>query len=461
MSPADSKTGGAKAGTGIGWLIGLVVTGAALIAMSFEIGPLGANHRDERVFVGVALAGFPVFLLATALARRVNGGIAVRRAIFVIVTVAVLMRLPLWLEPPKFSTDMYRYVWEGKMINNGVNPFRYPPQDPSLAQFRDELYNSVCFKNLAAMYPAVAEYFFALAYRICPLKPLLSFKFLFGGLDLGVIALLMLLLRRFRRRPQDAIIYAWHPLVVTQLALDGHLDAIGIFLLLLAIFLATSPVRRGFSVAIATAASIGAKGYSILCAAFLAQEIRGRKTIFAIQVALCLIAVTLPFVGAGSRLFASLIWYGEGWEKNAGLFRLIRLALSAFAPDPRMPTRIVAGTLLLALLIYLVWCRIHAGDLPQVIPKCLLILAGFLLVSPVVYPWYVCWTVPFLCFVPWRSWLLFTGLVVLSTLHNARGHQPGWVVLVEYIPFLAGLAVEVWTGSAPFRYLSDRWDSRG
>ena len=47
-----------------------------------------------------------------------------------------LMRALLLFAPPH-STDIYRYIWDGRVQADGINPYRYVPADPALAHLRD------------------------------------------------------------------------------------------------------------------------------------------------------------------------------------------------------------------------------------------------------------------------------------------------------------------------------------
>jgi len=78
------------------------------------------------------------------------------------------------------------------------------------------------------------------------------------------------------------------------------------------------------------------------------------------------------------------------------------------------------------------------------------LLAAVLLLSPSVFPWYVTWLVPFLCFFPHPAWLLFTVTVLLSY-HvlidfTALGlwHYDPWLVGLEYIPVYGLLLWQQW-----------------
>jgi hypothetical protein len=42
------------------------------------------------------------------------------------------------LDPPRLSTDIYRYIWDGHVQGAGVNPYLYLPVDPRLAGLRDD-----------------------------------------------------------------------------------------------------------------------------------------------------------------------------------------------------------------------------------------------------------------------------------------------------------------------------------
>jgi alpha-1,6-mannosyltransferase len=50
---------------------------------------------------------------------------------------AIALRALLLTAPPILSTDIYRYVWDGRVQAAGIDPYRYIPADPALASLRD------------------------------------------------------------------------------------------------------------------------------------------------------------------------------------------------------------------------------------------------------------------------------------------------------------------------------------
>ena len=72
-----------------------------------------------------------------------------------------------------------------------------------------------------------------------------------------------------------------------------------------------------------------------------------------------------------------------------------------------------------------------------------MLLGAFLLCTPVVHPWYVCWMIPFLAIAPNRAWFFLSGAVFVSYWVLREYAATGlWVespavLCVQYIPFFA------------------------
>ena len=41
-------------------------------------------------------------------------------------------------DPALLSTDMYRYVWDGRVQQHGINPYLYAPSSEQLRSLRDD-----------------------------------------------------------------------------------------------------------------------------------------------------------------------------------------------------------------------------------------------------------------------------------------------------------------------------------
>jgi len=132
-------------------------------------------------------------------------------------TVAVGARLLLLWQAP--GDDIFRYVWEGRVLMAGFNPYLNSPDAPVLEMLHGGTWEAVQHKSFTAIYPPLAEWIFALLSGILPAPGF--FKFVFAAADLVVVAMLA---RAFGK--PSAILYAWNPLVIYSFAGGGHYDCL-------------------------------------------------------------------------------------------------------------------------------------------------------------------------------------------------------------------------------------------
>ena len=117
----------------IGVLLVLLVAGG-LALLDWQ--PIGlADEAHLAAFVASLCVAGALWLLAVAIVRR---GRLPPRTIWLVLGVAVAMRLLTLAAPPVLSSDLYRYVWDGRVQLAGINPYRYLPAADELAFLRDE-----------------------------------------------------------------------------------------------------------------------------------------------------------------------------------------------------------------------------------------------------------------------------------------------------------------------------------
>ncbi len=146
----------------------------------------------------------------------------------IILSVAIACRLATLFADPFLSSDIYRYVWDGIVQHAGINPYRYVPADPHLAFLRDasdaDIYPMINRKEYArTIYPPLAQMLFWITTFISPTVICMkTVMVLFEGLTLWTILKLLHLLGRPR---EQAILYAWCPMLIWEIAGSGHLDS--------------------------------------------------------------------------------------------------------------------------------------------------------------------------------------------------------------------------------------------
>ena len=214
----------------------VALIGIGVLLFIIELCTVGA-HRHDRFYSLLFLlpiSGIPfVFAVWWTFQRKRFP----RSTLLIILLGAVLFRLILVpLDPPRLSTDIYRYIWDGRLQGAGINPYLYLPVDPRLAGLRDDsIYPNINRKEYAhTIYPPVAQIFFFVVTRVTQSIP--GFKGVLVLVDLVTIGLVAATLRSIGQPAERVIVYAWHPLPIFEFGGSGHVDALMICFIAVALF---------------------------------------------------------------------------------------------------------------------------------------------------------------------------------------------------------------------------------
>ncbi len=156
---------------------------------------------------------------------------------------AAAMRVIPLAWPPFLSSDVFRYVWDGRVQAQGINPYLYLPAAPQLAFLRDdEIYASTNRSEEApTIYPPMAQVIFAAIGQVW--SSVAMVKIVMAGFEAVAIGAVVLLLRRAALPTAGVLVYAWNPLPVWEYAGNGHIDAASLGFMALAMLVATSRRR--------------------------------------------------------------------------------------------------------------------------------------------------------------------------------------------------------------------------
>ncbi len=276
------------------------------------------------------------------------------------------LRLLLVPTTPVLSTDLYRYLWDGRVQAAGTNPYAYPPDDRALAGLRDDaVWRHVNRRGVPTIYPGGAELVFAGTYRAGLTTPT-GWKLLTALTDLATVAALVMLLRRHGAPLRHVLLYAWNPLPVLAFGQAGHVDALAVLPLVLAVaaWHADRPGRAGGLLGVAVAIKL----YPLLLVPAFLRRRDGRWAPATAVVAVVVPALAyLPYRAVGRRVLGYL---GDGYLREEGyasgrrfvlasavgvdgvlLAAVVLAGLSVWALRTRWPVEVRAAVLLGATLV--------------------------------------------------------------------------------------------------------------
>ena len=386
---------------------------------------------------------------------------------------AIVFRLTLLFTEPSLSDDVYRYIWDGHLLSSGVNPYAFPVNSPLLDAFSVPLRNLVNHNWMASPYLPISQLVFAVVEGLAP-QSTLAFQITAVIFDLLTGWLVLDILRLVRMPEQNVLIYLWNPLVIIEFSHSAHVDALMIFLVMLALHFFIK--RNSFGSAIALAASTLTKFLPILLVPILWWRWGWKERVVFAAILFAAVGIFIPGAGLGifgaqdgTGIFGALRIYLQSWNYNSGIYHWLEIWISGYTTPGAVPVDIVGKTpiyiakaittILLVLTgiltAWLAWRKEKSDEetpneqnLAQ-IRLATLPIGAYLLLAVTIHPWYVTLILPFLPFLLPKNaefphlkrflwaWIYFSIAVALSYLtyldpDNLR--ETTWVRLVEYIP---------------------------
>lgn len=346
--------------------------------------------------------------------------------------VAALLRCLLLPLPPTLSDDTLRYVWDGRVLAAGLDPYQLAPEAEELAPLRDDLWENMPHREVPTVYPPLALLVFTVASQLP--EPLIAVKILLFLADLLGCALLYRLASHLELPVVRVLLYAWNPLVVLETAGMGHVDVLMATCTIAAVLLLAR--GRAAAAGVAAAGAVLAKLIPVLVLPFFLRR-SPRPWIFLATAALVLAAALLPILLTGG-IPRGLLIYGQRWEFNGPLFEPLWRLIAAVDPIaaikggldtlkewtgqhelvnrfyPLVYPQLLAKLVLVAglgiFLLRLLW---QAPPPPIAAGR---VWGAFLLCTATVYPWYLVAMLPWAALCRRRSWLLASALLPLSYL---------------------------------------------
>jgi alpha-1,6-mannosyltransferase len=415
----------------------LTLTAAALVVLTAAGPSLHLAYGGWALMAIFAMGGAGILV-----AVRAGDRLDQRGALIVILAGAVLMRLALLFVEPYLSTDIYRYVWDGRVQAAGINPYRYVPSAPELAHVRDAtVYPNINrAEHAVTIYPPMAQAIFFAVTRFG--ESVTAMKLGLIAFDAAVVAILLALLQRLGLPVTRIAVYAWHPLSIWEIAGSGHVDVVMCALLITALLLFLYDH-------ILLAGILATLGALVKPTALLALPVFWRPWNMRLPVVVVLTAVAayVPYLSAGTGVFGYLWGYveEEGLASGRG-FNLLWL-LETYAGN--VPTAAglyltIAAALMLALCVGVAFRRDRS---PQTATACLSwLLVTFLVLASPHYPWYFVALVPLLAIHPSATgWVLTLSCPLLYASVDGVGWPSYDVRIATFtVATAVALAYDAW-----------------
>jgi len=343
--------------------------------------------------------------------------------LFIIAT-GLLFRLTLLPSSPATSDDVYRYVWEGKVVVNGYNPFTTPPNNDRLNTLRDNNFRQVTYKNIPAIYPPFSQIVFAAAYLLSK-DNLVGLKLIYFICEIFTLIFLLKLLQLKNINLNRIILYAWLPLPILEYFVNVHLDPIGIMFLIISIYFVE---KKNYIPASAFLAfSFLSKLIGIFLLPLIIKKAGVKNSIIFIFVFSLVTAIFyIPFFEGDFSTFTAFYTYLSHWEFNGSIYNSFKVLFNSGEA-----ARLICGVIFISFIIYI------SSTYKDFTKAGFYIFLCWMILSTTLFPWYLGWLAvlnPFVNFFSVMSLLFTINLTNFSPL-GSEWREYGFVLAIEYVPF--------------------------
>ncbi|MBW3563196.1 MAG: DUF2029 domain-containing protein [Acidobacteria bacterium] len=350
---------------------------------------------------------------------------------------AILARFAAFDAAPVLSDDVWRYLWDGKVVAEGLDPYARAPSSLELRELRESWHDRINHPDVRSIYPPYAQLSFLIAHLFG--GGLLSWRLMLFASDLGILFLLA------RIDPRASYAWALCPIVVWEGVWNLHLD----LLAALFVVIAWASMRRrsgmGAGAALGVAAGLKVTPLAMAPSLFLAAKNRAR---FLLGAAIVLVVAAAPFAVSG-RFMPGMREFAINWSFNSPLYEMLTSffrGVDATAGLKMLWGR-VAPALISSAAVEAGYSWIHPGMMARatlavvgvVIATLLLrwvpparsaaaVFAILLLCSPTIHPWYWLPVLP-IAILAGQRWVSALALFSGASYLLYAGVQP-WIVMV-------------------------------
>lgn len=378
----------------------------------------------------------------------------------------IIFRSTLLFAIPWLSQDFYRFIWDGLMLHNDLNPYAYSPNEIyTMSSLFDPQLKEELFKKMGSLsaqhfsnYPPLNQIGFwisTLGFQNSILLTVISMRLLIIMADIGLFFILKDLLPKIGLSGKRVGWYFLNPLVIVELT--GNLHWEGVMLFFFSLGIAYYLRQKLFQASLFFAFSVAIKLIPLLVFPLFLRFQSTRKSIFMGLYGLgCLSLIFIPFfinIGLNNYLTTLQLWF-KNFEFNGSIYYLIRwigYQIKGYNIIRQLGD-VMPWIIILLVFFFSFWKRKKSSI--QLFTAMLILLSCYYLLASIVHPWYITNLVFLSMFTRYRFPLIWSALIPLSYLTYAHPmfEENFYAIGLEYGLVFSTLIYEVYKKRPLFQH---------
>lgn len=406
----------------------------------------------------------------------------------VLASLGIVLRLIFIPAIPNLSQDFYRFLWDGRLLAQGISPYVFTPEiyfkevSESLGVIvsqANELYEGMGALNAShfSNYPPINQLFFAVA-------ALFSGKSILGSVivlrviiilaDIGVLYFGRKILERLTLPVKNIFWYFLNPFIIIELTGNLHFEGVMLFFFVWALHLIFN--GKWFWAAVLIGLSVSVKLIPLLFLPlflkyFIDKNKISKNTIlsnfkkfnwttllkFYTIIGITIIITFLPFLSLEfiQHFSATIALWFQNFEFNASVYYIIRwIGFQVVGWNLIETVGKILPVLVLLFILGLAFFRKNKTP-QQLITAMLFAISFYFLFSTTVHPWYVATPLLLSVFTKYKFPIVWSFMVMLSySAYGKDGFDENlWLVGLEYSVVIGVAVWEIFqTKNRPVRF---------
>ena len=370
-----------------------------------------------------------------------------------LVAIAIIFRLIFLTAIPNLTQDFYRFIWDGRMILKGLNPYLYLPetfinQGNAPIKQATELYLGMGVLNGShyTNYPPINQLNFfiaALFNNSSIIGSIIALRLQIILADIGIIYFGKKILEKLKLPVHNIFLYALNPFIIIELTGNLHFESVMLFFLVWSLYVM---VQKKWSLAaLIFGISVSVKLIPLLFLPLFYQwftKDEKRKGIinflsFGAIIIGINILLFLPFLSSNlldNYLSSVGLWF-QKFEFNASLYYIAR-ALGTLFRGYNEIAIIGKITPIIVVIFLLIITFFRKNKSPQQLITALLIgISFYYFTTTTMHPWYLATLVILSVFTNYRFPIVWSFVIVISyqAYANIPWEENLWLIVLEYL----------------------------